>query len=154
LKIVKFLIEDVQFEIDAIADRRLTPLHLACKNGHQEIIAYLIEHGASPTFRNAELHNALEIAIVNQNESVVKELLTLPNWRKLMCNAQLIDNSEAYDTPMRKLIRYLPNIAVWMIENKLTRTLGGQGKHVFKKVYDYEFYMDVYRVKQWHRQGK
>jgi hypothetical protein len=71
-----------------------------------------------------------------------------------MRNAQLIDNSEAYDTPMRKLIRYLPEVTIWMIEEKLTRTLGRQGKNVFKKVYDYEFYMDVYQVKQWHRQGK
>ncbi len=104
--------------------------------------------------RTAELHNALEIAIVNQNESTVKELLTLPNWRELMRNAQPINTSEAYDTPMRKLIRYLPNIAVWMIEKKLTRIIGGQGKHVFRKVYDYEFYMDIYQIKQWYQQGK
>ncbi len=71
-----------------------------------------------------------------------------------MRNAQPIHKSEAYDTPMRKLIRYLPQIAIWMIDEKLTRTVGGQGKHVFKKIYDYEFYMDVYRVKQWHQQGK
>ncbi len=96
----------------------------------------------------------MEIAIINQNESIVKELLTLPNWRELMRNAQPIDGSKAYDTPMRKLIRYLPTTAVWLIEEKLTRTLGGQGKHVFKTVYDYEFYMDVYQVKQWHRQGE
>ncbi len=96
----------------------------------------------------------MEIAIINQNESIVKELLTLPNWRELMRNAHPIDNSEAYDTPMRKLIRYLPKVAIWMIEEKLTRTFGGPGKNVFKKVYDYEFYMDVYRVKQWHRQSK
>jgi hypothetical protein len=71
-----------------------------------------------------------------------------------MRNAQQIHNSVAYDTPMRKLIRYMPQVAIWFIEQNLTRTLGGQGKHVFKKVYDYEFYMDVYRVKQWHTQGK
>jgi hypothetical protein len=153
-KIVQFLVEKVQFEIDPIADRRLTPLHLACENGHLETIAYLIEHGASPTFRTAELYNSLEIAIVNQEEDVVKELLTLPNWRELMRNAQPIHHSEGYDTPMRKLIRYLPQVAVWLIDTNLTRSFGGQGKHVFKKVYDYEFYMDVYSVKQWYRKGK
>ncbi len=59
----------------------------------------------------------MEIAIVNQEEDVVKELLTLPNWRELMRNAQPIHYSEGYDTPMRKLIRYLPQVAIWMIEN-------------------------------------
>ncbi len=96
----------------------------------------------------------MEIAIVNQEEDVVKELLTLPNWRELMRNAQPIHYSEGYDTPMRKLIRYLPQVAIWMIDNNLTRSLGGHGKHVFKKVYDYEFYMDVYSVKKWYRTGK
>lgn len=104
--------------------------------------------------RNGELYNSLEIAIINQNKKAAMELLTLPNWRELMSNAQPIQNSEAYDTPMRKLIRYMPKVAIWMIDENLTRTLGGQGKHVFKKVYDYEFYMDVHRVKQWHTQGK
>ncbi len=154
IETVKFLVGTVGLEIDAKADRRLTPLHLACENGWKKIIAYLIENGASPTFRNAELYNSLEIAIINQKEDVVKELLTLPNWRELMKNAQPIDKSEAYDTPMRKLIRYLPEVAVWMIEKNLSRSLGGQGKHVFKTVYDYEFYMDAYSIKQWHRKGK
>ncbi|CAF3896320.1 unnamed protein product, partial [Rotaria sp. Silwood1] len=152
-KIVKFLVEIVRLEVDCIADRRVTPLHLACENGHGEVVAYLIEHGASTTFRNADLYNSLEIAIINQNKKTVEELLTLPNWRELMRNAQRIHNSEGYDTPMRKLIRYMPDVAIWMIEENLSREIGGQGKHVFKKVYDYEFYMDIYRVKQWLTQG-
>ncbi|CAF1313188.1 unnamed protein product [Adineta ricciae] len=132
-KIVEFLVEKVGIKIDAITDRRLTPLHLACQYGHGKVIAYLIEHGASATFRNAELYNSLEIAIMNQHKEVVRELLTLPNWRELMSNAQRIDNSEGYDTPMRKLIRYMPDVTIWMIEEKLTRTIGGQGKNIFKE---------------------
>ncbi len=45
-------------------------------------------------------------------------------------------------------------VTIWFIEENLTRTIGGQGKHVFKKVYDYEFYMDAYQVKHWHTKGK
>ncbi|CAF4160294.1 unnamed protein product, partial [Adineta steineri] len=132
LKIVKFLVEKVQLEIDTIADRRLTPLHLACQNGHRKTIAYLIEKRASATLRNAELHNCLEIAIVNQHEDIVKELLTLPNWRDLMRNSHPVKDTEAYDTPMRKLIRYMPNVTIWMIDRNLTRTVGGHGDQVFK----------------------
>ncbi|CAF1212237.1 unnamed protein product [Adineta steineri] len=154
LKIVKFLIETVQLEIDTIADRRLTPLHLACQNGHRKTIAYLIEKRASATLRNAQLHNCLEIAIVNQHEDIVKELLTLPNWRDLMRNSHPAKDTEAYDTPMRKLIRYMPNVTIWMIDRNLTRTVGGHGDQVFKKVYDYEFYQDMSLVKKWYTQGK
>ncbi len=149
-QIVKFLVEEVGIEIDSAAYRRLTPLHLACQYGHNEVVAYLIENGASPTLRNAELYNCLEIAIMNQHEKVVKKLLTLPNWRQLMRNAQKIPHTEAYDTPMRKLIRYMPQVTIWLIDQHLTRKLGGPGKHVFKTVYDYEFYTDIYLVRKWY----
>jgi hypothetical protein len=137
-----------------MTERHLTPLHVACQYGHRNVAAYLIEHEASTTFRNAELYNCLEIAIMNNHEELVKDLLTLPNWRELMRNAQKIPHTEAYDTPMRKLIRYMPEVTIWMIDRNLTRTVGGQGKLVFKKVYDYEFYMDIYLVRKWYTQGK
>jgi hypothetical protein len=148
------LVEKVGLEIDSMTERHLTPLHVACQYGHRNVAAYLIEHGASPTFRNAELYNSLEMAIMSNHEELVKYLLTLPNWRELMRNAQKIPHTEAYDTPMRKLIRYMPEVTMWMIDRNLTRTVGGQGKRVFKKVYDYEFYMDTFFVRKWYTQGK
>jgi len=148
------LVEEVKLEIDSMTERRLTPLHVACQYGHGEVASYLIEHGASPTFRNSELYNSLEMAIMSNHQELVKYLLTLPNWRELMRNAQKIPHTEAYDTPMRKLIRYMPEVTIWMIDRNLTRTVGGQGKLVFKKVYDYEFYMDIYLVRKWYTQGK
>lgn len=96
----------------------------------------------------------MELAIINQHEEVVKSLLTLPIWRDLMRNAQRMHDSEGYDTPMRKMIRYLPEVTVWFIDTNLTRTIGGPGKHVYKKLYDYEFYMDSFRVKDWNAPGR
>ncbi|CAF3477016.1 unnamed protein product [Rotaria socialis] len=78
-EIVKFLVEVVDLEIDAVCDRHLTPLHLACFSGHTDTIKYLIKHGASPILRNAALHNCLEIAIVKQHKETVKMLLAQPN---------------------------------------------------------------------------
>ncbi|CAF0943724.1 unnamed protein product, partial [Didymodactylos carnosus] len=152
-EIVKFLFEKVGLEIDAISDRRLTPLHLACFSGHTDTIKYLIKHGASPTLRNAALYNSLEIAIMKQQKEAVKMLLSQPNWRQMMRNAQRIKGTEGYDTPMRKLIRYIPDVAIWMIERNLTRSIGEQGSNVYKKVYDYEFYLDALMVKRWCTTG-
>jgi hypothetical protein len=90
---------------------------------------------------------------MKQHKDVVKALLTLPRWRQMMRNAQPIKDTEAYDTPMRKLIRYMPDVAMWMMEQKLTRSIGEQGKTVFKKFYDYEFYLDAYTVKRWSTAG-
>ena len=70
-----------------------------------------------------------------------------------MRNAQPIPGTEAFDTPMRKLIRYMPDITVWLIDNKLTTVVGGPGQKMHKTIYDYEFYEDIFTVKSWYTQG-
>ncbi|CAF0750548.1 unnamed protein product [Adineta steineri] len=153
IKVLEYFIEVVHIEVDAISERRRTPLHIASKYGHLDAVQYLIESGASTTLRNAQLFNCLEISIQKQHAEVVKYLLQLPNWREMMRNAQPIEATDAYDTPMRKLIRYMPDVALWMIEEKLTRKVGGEGQKVSKEIYDYEFYEDMYTVKKWYKQG-
>ncbi|UJR12614.1 hypothetical protein I4U23_016789 [Adineta vaga] len=154
LKVVKYLVETVEMDVDIIADRRITPLHLACQYDRLEVAEYLLEHNASPILRNAQLYNCLEIAIMNGRDKLVKDILfEHPLWRSMMRNAQPIKEIKAYDTPMRKLIRYMPNVALHVIDTKLTRTVGGEGQKVFKKIYDYEFYQDEFTVEQWYRQG-
>ncbi len=153
IEVLKYLIKTVGIEVDAIGDRRLTPLHIACEYGHLDVVKYLIDNGASTTLRNAQIFNCLEISIRQQHQKMVKYLLELPSWRQMMRNAQPIEKTDAYDTPMRKLIRYMPDVALWMVEEKLTRRVGGEGQKVFKDVYDYEFYEDAHTVKQWYAQG-
>ncbi|CAF1295995.1 unnamed protein product [Rotaria sp. Silwood1] len=133
----------IELEVDTIGDRRLTPLHVACENGYLNIVEYLLDKRASTTLRNARCYNCLEIAITNKQADIVKKFFDHPTWREMMRNAQPIDNTEAYDTPMRKLIRYLPDVAIWVIENKLTGVIGGPGQKIHKTVYDYEFYEDM-----------
>jgi len=141
-------------EVDSIADRRTTPLHLACQYGHSEIVQYLLQHKASPTLRNAQLYNCLEIAIMNYHDKLVRDVLfDHPLWRSMMRNAQPIKGTEAYDTPMRKLIRYMPKVTIHVIETKLTRTVGGPEQNVFKRIYDYEFFQDELVVERWYTQG-
>jgi hypothetical protein len=152
-KVLEFLIKTVGIEVDAIGDRRLTPLHLACEYGHLDAVQYLIENGASTTLRTAQLFNCLEISIRKQHETIIKYLLQRPNWREMMRNAQPIEHTDAYDTPMRKLIRYMPDVTLWMVEEKLTRRVGGQGQKVSKQIYDYEFYEDTQTAKQWYARG-
>ncbi|CAF1173022.1 unnamed protein product [Adineta ricciae] len=152
-KVLEYLIKTVRIDVDVIGDRRRTPLHLACEYGNRSIVEYLIENKASTTLRNAKLYNALEICIENKDEDLIKYLFECPNWREMMHNAQPIQGTDAYDTPMRKLIRYTPKIALWMIRTKLTQNIGGTDQTVSKKIYDYEFYEDMYMIKQWYSQG-
>jgi hypothetical protein len=154
LNVVKYLVETIQMDIDIVADHRLTPLHLACQYGRSEVVKYLFEHKASPILRDARLYNCLEIAIINlKNDLVQNVLFNHPLWREMMRNAQPIKSTKAYDTPMRKLIRYMPEVTVNIIDNKLTRIAGGPEQKVFKRTYDYEFYQDELEVEQWYTQG-
>lgn len=50
----------------------------------------------------------------------------------MMRNAQPIENTEAFDTRMRKIIRYMPDIAIWLIDNKFTKVVGGPGQKYTK----------------------
>ena len=152
--IVDFLVNKAKVEVDPIGTRRITPLHLACEKGHVEIVRLLLQAGASTTFRNGQVYNCLEIAITNQQKLVVEKLCQQPAMKEMMRNAQQIEGTEAFDTPMRKLIRYMPDMAVWLIDNKLTTVAGGPGQKICKKIYDYEFYEDMCAVKDWYAQGK
>jgi hypothetical protein len=84
-----------------------------------------------------------------QHKEIVKYLLSRPNWREMMRNAQPIKDTDAYGTPMRKLIRYMPDVALWMIQEKLTKVVGGENQKLYQEIYDYEFYEDMHLVKQW-----
>jgi hypothetical protein len=109
--VVKYLVQTVKIRVDEIGDRRLTSLHLACKNGHVKTVSYLLKQGASTTFRNSQLYNCLEIAITHQQEEVVKDvLLDHPTWKQMMRSAQPIEDTEAYDTPKTLFIKYVNRI--------------------------------------------
>jgi hypothetical protein len=126
---------------------------MACENGHLMTIRVLLDADASTTLRNAQVYNCLEIAIMNQQKQVVQLLLKHSTWKEMMRNAQPIEKTEAFDTPMRKLIRYMPDMTVWLIDNKLTTVIGGPGQKIYKTIYDYEFYEDIFTVKDWYTQG-
>lgn len=127
---------------------------MACENNHLEVIQVLLNADASTILRNAQVYNCLEIAIMNQHKKVVQLLLEHSTWKQMMRNAQPIEKTEAFDTPMRKLIRYMPEMAIWLIENRLTKVVGGPGQKIHKTIYDYEFYEDMFTAKDWYKQGK
>ena len=51
---------------------QLTPLHLACKNGHLVIVKELLDAGADVGERDGKGNNALDVAIENHHMYVAK----------------------------------------------------------------------------------
>ncbi|CAF2896748.1 unnamed protein product [Rotaria sp. Silwood2] len=152
-EVVHFLLEKFPCGLNRVDTYQRTALHLACQYGHKNIVEYLLKQRALVTLRDYQLYNCLEVAIVNHHQDIVEILLAHESWHDMMCNAQPIEDTCAYDTPMRKLIRHMPYITVELLTKKLTRVVGGKDQQVFKTIYDYEFFEDEFRVKKWHLQS-
>jgi ankyrin repeat protein len=67
----------------------ITPLHLACILGHDNIMHYLIEKGANPNQQtNIKGYTCLHLAVLSNKPEIIIELLTKTN-----ANPQLPDYS-------------------------------------------------------------
>ena len=148
IECVKLLVK-LKADINAIDIRRETPLHLACKVGSRWLVKCLLELKADLLMTNIQGFNCLEVAIEENNGEVVKYLLEHDRVFELMRNAQ---SQETDYTPMRKLIRLMPDMALLILE-KFTLTVGVEKSHIHMKVFSYEFFEDQYLVEDW-KKGK
>ncbi|CAF0917111.1 unnamed protein product [Didymodactylos carnosus] len=152
IEIVKYLIEEWDVNVNSFADKRVTPIYLACENGYLAVVKYLLDYtDADATIRNAKGYNCLDISIENRHELVVEKLLLsdYEDWEKLMKSAQF-DERNVPLTPMRRLIIYMPDIALRLIDNKFTKRIGGNnGQTMYSLKYDYKYFEDQYLILDW-----
>ena len=154
--VVAYLLHSHLVQINALTNKNETAFHFACQNGHRAVVTELLAYECDTLIRTAQLYNGLELSILNHNEDVTR-LLTLEyrDWRPMFQNAQRIYDSttDAFDTPLRKLIRYMPDLATEVIDEQFTRISGAETMNVDKQIYDYEFFEDQLTVKQWYSKG-
>ncbi|KAL5265822.1 hypothetical protein ACHWQZ_G006498 [Mnemiopsis leidyi] len=111
---------DADAEIDPIDKAKLTPLHLAAKNGHVDATLFLLNNDANIGLVDVNDMNALELAVLGNKRDVAEAIINhtdewgRPTWPKALTNAQTNG-----DTPMKKLIRLMPDIAE-LVMNKCT----------------------------------
>ncbi|CAF0747482.1 unnamed protein product [Rotaria sp. Silwood1] len=154
--VVAYLLQTHLVNIDALTDKCETAYHYACANGYRSVVIELLANECDTLIRNTHLYNGLELAILNHNQDVARLLLLgYYDWRPMLQNAQIILDSTtgAYDTPFRKLIRYMPELATDVIDQQFTRTSGFENMTVDKQIYDYEFFEDHLTVKHWYSKG-
>ena len=63
---------DAGAEVDPIDKAATTPLHLAAKNGHEDTVHFLLDHGANIRLKDADGNNALELAITHSKIDVAE----------------------------------------------------------------------------------
>lgn len=146
---IKYLVEKFNISLTTQAENRDTPLICACTYGHLNVVNYLLEMtDADATVRNSKGLNALDAAIINQYESIVRRLLACNNWRRLMENAYY-DDDGIISTPMRELIICMPEIAYNIIDTRLTMVKGSDDMIEHQVTYDYTFFEDQYHIRKW-----
>ncbi|CAF3297925.1 unnamed protein product [Rotaria socialis] len=133
---IENLIKRGLININALTIRRETPLHIACEYGSSKLAKQLIEFDCDLLARNVDGHNCLEVAIEANNEEVVRYLIENDNCFDLMRNSQIRKNKRHWysllarhcevDTPMRKLIRKMPNMALLVLD-KCSMRVGIKG---------------------------
>jgi ankyrin repeat protein len=93
-------------------------------------------------------HNCLETAIISRNRLFVEYLLNLNNiplFKNLLCNAQFLDiHYHHIDTPLRKLVTYMPDLAYRVLDICIT-FIGDKRKII----YDFQFLEDQCSIEQW-----
>ena len=72
IEILKYLIEEKNFDVDAILYEGNTPLMRFVEIENKEIIKYLLSQGADVSIRNEEGKTALDIAEENGNKEIIK----------------------------------------------------------------------------------
>lgn len=145
--------------INALTIRQETPLHIACEYSSSKLVRQLIKLDCDLFAMNIDDHNCLEVAIEANNAEVVRYLIENDDSFDLMRNAQIRERKRHWyfllspqfvvDTPMRKLIRKMPHMAL-LVLNKCSMILGAKGINTQKKVFVYEFLEDQFTVNHWN----
>ncbi|XP_071500366.1 uncharacterized protein [Diadema antillarum] len=91
---------------------QMTPLHLACQNGQTNMVKLLVyDNKANILLRDKHGLNCLDHAIDHGHEDVAKLLVCHRKWLKVMSVWSSDQETGKRTTPMRKLIKNMPEIA-------------------------------------------
>ena len=121
-----------------------SPLHLAAKYGHVKIFNLLLNNQAEITRRGPDQKTALCVAIEREQRGVIQAIIKGDSWKEAFLIPSSTDKGEL-DTPLRKLIRQLPDLAEEFLDKccvtevvpKSTNDETGEVEEVIRMNYDF-----------------
>jgi len=140
--------------VDATDKSSITPLYLACQNNHPEMVKLLLDYDASLEIRcTSNGKNPLDIAIESESKQCVEAILDNDEWwRFALQNRTAFSDKDKIleNTPMRKLIRRMPEMAVKAFNNCIIPDKAhGPNDEEFSITFIYEFIDDDYSMTNW-----
>ncbi|KAG5441452.1 Transient receptor putative cation channel sub A member 1, partial [Clonorchis sinensis] len=141
---VEFLLEN-NSPVDPVDINHITPLYLACKHGHESVVQLLLQWGADPGLRKLIDEampdcgpNALDVAIANGHKACAHTLLQSSMWKNALRN-QTIGSDGVIQTPMRKLISHMPDLAEYVLDRCIQTSVSQNVEW-----HNFEFIEDTY----------
>ena len=98
-----------------------SPLHLAAEKGFVLTFQLLLDNGADIKKRGPDQKTALEVAIDHDQKELIESIIDSSHWEeafKLPCSTK----QGRLDTPLRMLIRQIPDLAEKVLDNCYERT--------------------------------
>uniref|UniRef100_T1ILR7 Ion transport domain-containing protein n=1 Tax=Strigamia maritima TaxID=126957 RepID=T1ILR7_STRMM len=130
--------------IDPPEKIKITPLHLAAGRGHAEVVKLLIQWGARVNRLDDNGRNSLEVAIEHSHKNVAMVIIQSDYWREALSNETINPKTGFRDTPMRMLIRKLPDVAEKVFFRCTSTNKFGTEHQAFTVTFNYEFLDDMY----------
>jgi len=132
---------------------KIAPLHLCCQRGHVEILRLLLQWNANVKFRSPDGRNGLDYAIDYMQKPCVMELLKHRTWMDSLQNVIVDPQTKRVNTPMRKMIRTMEELAVVVCDQCITSNGKKLDDVSFQAWFNFEFIDDMYSCSEWMKQN-
>eukprot|EP00092_Neocalanus_flemingeri_P034661 GFUD01037707.1.p1 GENE.GFUD01037707.1~~GFUD01037707.1.p1 ORF type:complete len:1460 (+),score=369.86 GFUD01037707.1:404-4381(+) len=125
-----------------------TSLHLASRNGFDKIVKRLLDSGGDVMIIDQKGRNALQLAIEKEQEKVVETIIESKSWMKSLRASYTIHRGfqHVLDTPMRLLIRNLPEMAERVLDRCREVSINAKDQKEITN-YNFEYLEDTFRYK-------
>lgn len=126
---------------------------VAIEEKNEEVVKYLINHDIIfELMRNAQINRKRFEPCCTCGNETFRESCCVPACKGLQCcsyyTIRVCSDGRIADTPMRKLIIKMPDMAYEVLE-RCTTTIGSEKSQIHQQTFDYEFLEDQYVVDNW-----